>query len=149
MSRRKKVFVDARIQGSLLKRMLLHWVAYFAAVLLILGGIHYLKSRLDPSEAHWGSFFLHNGVTLLLVLALLPIFLHDTLKLTSRFAGPLKRLQIGLEKLADGDPIDPITLRRGDYLGELTNQFNRLRDRIQEAPRESTELPREKNAIIV
>jgi hypothetical protein len=74
---------------------------------------------------------------------LLPMVLFLAIRFSHRFVGPMVRFQRTVKKLAAGETVAPITLRRNDFWGEFAGDLNRLSHEISElssrAPdREST-----------
>jgi len=65
----------------------------------------------------------------------LPVFLFDTLRLTSRFAGPALRLRAALSDASQGLPVRPIQFRHDDFWQEMADSFNTLMERQKEAER--------------
>ena len=75
---------------------------------------------------------------------LLPIFIYDILKLSHRVAGPLERLNVEMEKLANGKDVATLRFRDGDYWPELAERFNELANKVQ-AERRSRSLQHEES----
>jgi hypothetical protein len=67
---------------------------------------------------------------LLALLAILPFVAYDLLKLTNRFAGPVYRVRVTLERLARGETIRPVKFRDGDFWCDLAPQLNVLAARL-------------------
>lgn len=127
---RKKKFVDPAVQGSLARRVVLHWCAFAAVSAVVTLGMHWMANPFVPlstalSEAWWtyGPVFLVLG-------CLLPVFVLDTIQLSSRFAGPLHRFQQVLGELADGERPEPVEFRTNDFWRQLADDLNRVSDRL-------------------
>ncbi len=60
----------------------------------------------------------------------LGIALLGTFVIASFITTPVKRLSSGVNQLASGAPFNPIPMRSGDELGELTRNFNRMAETI-------------------
>ena len=93
MAKRRKLFVDRAVQGSLLRRVALHWAFYFTGLVIVLGIFYVLKSLATSEPMSVNEFFQDHMITFTVLLALVPVFLYDTLKLSHRFAGPIVRLR--------------------------------------------------------
>ena len=133
---RKKLFIDGTVQGALVKRVLLHWTAFFTLSGLIVVAMEYFSGEpgLTFGE-HLALVWEKYAFFFLLMLATLPTFLYDTMKMSNRFAGPIMRLKSALNRLAEGQQVDNLTFRMGDFWGELSSDFNRVADKVrQEAP---------------
>jgi len=69
------------------------------------------------------------GRYLLIVLvmaALLPAFVLDTVRLSNRFAGPMFRIRKAFRSTAAGEPFEPLVFRKGDFWKELADDYNRM-----------------------
>lgn len=60
----------------------------------------------------------------------LGIALLGTFVLASFITTPVKKLSSGVNQLSSGAPFNPIPMRSGDELGELTRNFNRMAETI-------------------
>jgi hypothetical protein len=136
MAKRRKLFVDRAVQGALLRRVALHWAFYFTGLVIVLGIFYVLKSLATSEPMSVNEFFQNHMITFTVLLALVPVFLYDTLKLSHRFAGPIVRLRNGLSAWGDGEEVKPIKFRQNDFWNELADHFNRAVERTQ---RESPE----------
>jgi hypothetical protein len=138
---RRRHYIDRRVQGQLIRRILVHWAFFFLTLLVGAIGLQLLlgdpdipvSNRLWPVAAQ----FTWLG---LLLLALLPAFLLDTIKFSNRFVGPMFRLRRGLTDLADGQSFGPMSFRERDFWKEVAEQFNRVQARIQAQDNELAEL---------
>ncbi|TWU04673.1 hypothetical protein [Stieleria varia] len=124
-TKRTKNLVDAEVQGSLLRRVALHWGVFFAcnAVALLIW-----MRLFEQPDASWGDTF---GDTmrrflpfLIITTALIPAFVWDTLKLSNRFAGPMLRLRAALADIKEGRAVKPLTFRGSDFWQEIATNFN-------------------------
>lgn len=134
-NKRGKVYVDRYVQGALARRLLVHWCVFFLVTLLSLFASEYFLG--DPNltaTEHLGKLWSQYAFFILLMLAIVPTFIYDTMKLSNRFAGPILRLQNSIKKLADGEPVPDIKFREHDFWLELGDDFNRLSRRVTERP---------------
>ena len=121
---RKQNFVDKHVQGALLRRIFVHWLIFFVVVTMsvvmlqaMLGNPAYsLMSRLK----HEMGEFVFMGVILL---ALFPAFMLDTIRFSNRFVGPIARLRRHLRQLGSGET-DRCQFRENDYWAEMASEFN-------------------------
>jgi hypothetical protein len=129
---RKKFLIDAQVQGVLVRRLVLHWCAFIvvASVASVL-----LKLLLDPFRPFdqilresWSSI----GPLVFVSVLLIPVFIRDSIQLSHRFVGPVKRLRTMLKALARGEDVKPLTLRPEDYWLEIADEFNDVLRRFQE-----------------
>lgn len=129
MAKRRKLFVDRAVQGSLLRRVALHWAVYFTALVIVLGIFYVLQSLATSQRMSLFDFFQGQVITFVVLLALFPVFLYDTLKLSHRFAGPMVRLRNGLRDWADGKEVGTIKFRTRDFWSDLAENFNKAIER--------------------
>lgn len=131
---RKNIFVDGSVQGSLVKRIIIHWSAFFTLVTVCIFAAEWLLGgwQLSFSE-QLAQVWTKYAFFFLLVLAALPTFVYDTLKMSNRFAGPISRLKSSLKMLAEGETVQPLKFREGDYWRELSDDFNRVQELIQKS----------------
>lgn len=128
---RGKLLIDNQVQLTLIRRIMLHWVAFMALFLTIVFAIDFFIR--EPGVTITESLSLtvqKNGLVLILMVAMMPSFLLDTVKLSHRFAGPISRLKSGLSDLAEGREVQQINLRKNDFWGELASDFNRVAVRL-------------------
>ena len=133
---RGKLLIDNRVQLSLVRRVSLHWLAFIGLFLCIVLTIELFLR--EPGVTMAQSFVLalqKNALMLVLMFAIMPAFLYDTVKMSHRFAGPISRLKHGLSALANGEKVSDIKLRKGDFWGDLAEDFNRVAHLLQ--PEES------------
>ena len=123
--RRSKLFVDQEVQSALVRRLLLHW---FLFIFVTFGFVGLLQGCIEhPSESvsELISYVLsRNALGIVAGVALIPVFVWDTIRATNRFAGPITRLRGMLRSLAEGKEESAMSLRSGDYWKELANEFN-------------------------
>ncbi len=71
-----------------------------------------------------------HGPFLLVMLFLLPVFVHDTIKLSHRFAGPIYRLRQTIRSIAQGNPAKRLKFRDYDFWQGLAEDFNTMVERL-------------------
>ena len=124
--RRQKSIVDVEVQGAILRRISVHWLLFFIGNSLALLMWVKLFELPDLPWKEVAAECLRRYFPFFLVsLVMLPAFVWDTLKLTTRFAGPIHRLRTALKRVASGEKIKPIKFRHGDFWNEIANNFNR------------------------
>jgi hypothetical protein len=143
MARRKRrqLFVDAKVQGALIMRVVLYWVCCLLTItmMLIVWRIFTGPSRLFYE--HFDDMWFHYGPALIASILLLPLAVLDILKLSNRFAGPLYRLRSEMRRLARGEEVDPVRFRRSDFWGEFAEEFNAIAQRLHEAEERARAAP--------
>src|SRR5262245_61277825 len=93
VKQRTKLFVDRRLQGEIVRRILWHWLAFIAAGTVIGVTVRWLTHPTVPLSRQFGEMFAAFGPFLVALVALIPIFVLDTIKLTNKFAGPYVRFR--------------------------------------------------------
>ncbi len=137
-SGRKKTFVDPKVQGALVRRLVLHWCAFIAVAGLVAFCLQVLSNPFRTMEEHAQQVWWTHGPFLLVMVFLLPVFILDTIKLSHRFAGPIYRLRNTIRSLAKGEEFRPLKFREIDFWQGLAEDFNvmvvRLRGDAVDAP---------------
>lgn len=125
---RRRYYVDRKVQYDLIKRFILHWLLFVGLSCLALT---FWKSLIRPDFDRSLSQHLADLSTNLLVLVvtfvtLLPYFVFDALRLTNRFAGPMVRLHRTIRAAANGEQVEPIRFRDGDYWQDIAEDFSAM-----------------------
>lgn len=128
--KRKKTFVDAKVQGALVRRMVLHWLAFIAVASLVAFCLQVLTNPFLPLEEHVQQLWWTHGPFLLVLFFMLPVFIVDTIKLSHRFAGPIHRLRSTIQSLAAGEKFTPMKFRDFDFWQDLAEDFNRMVEQL-------------------
>lgn len=130
---RKKLFVDKKVQGALLRRLIGYWglCVLFVTVPLLIA-----QTFVEPTRF----FFQQFGVlwerywpVVCLSFALMPFVLYDAIKFSNRFAGPLLRLRRAMRCFANGEQVQPLRFRDDDYWQDLAVRFNQVMSRVRAA----------------
>lgn len=145
MSNKKRTqrFIDSTVQAALVKRILLHWLVFAITVSSIAFMMQYFSDPLTPLQTHLAELWWTHGFVLMVILALLPVFAFDSIKLSHRFAGPIHRLKRTIHDLANGRPFEPVTFRGADYWRSLADDFNTMVERLRTSDRSTSATPKE------
>lgn len=123
--KRRTTIFDPEFQGSVIRKITIHWIVFFGCNILAL--LIWVRLFEQP-DASWGQTFLDTVRRFLpffvVTLALIPAFIWDTLKLTNRFAGPILRLREALAKAGQGNTVSPLRFRDNDFWQEMASNFN-------------------------
>ena len=135
---RKKYFIDSKVQGILIYRVVMYWFAFVFGMFCLLAGFpliisFFVNSPVAPSAGQlllqtWRSFWPAIFASALM----LPILILDIIRVSHRFAGPMVRLRTALRDLAAGKPVQPVVFRYGDFWCEVAEEFNQATARIRE-----------------
>ena len=131
--KRKQNFVDSSVQGGLIRRILFHWVMFFAVTTC---AVLSLKTLLgDPSEPlgvrlqqELGEFSL----LAIIFVAIFPAFMLDTIRFSNRFVGPVARLRRHLQELGTTGETSDIKFRDNDFWQEIAKEFNTVNAMIKQ-----------------
>ncbi len=127
---RKMRVMDQSVQGALLKRTCLHWFSFLVLSICITSGLGILTGDLTkPIADQLSRIAASNFWPFITLVAMLPMFLVDTLRLSSRFAGPMVRLRRSMDNLADHDDTSPLIFREGDFWKASADSYNSVVDR--------------------
>ena len=130
--RRKELLVDRKVQLTLLLPAVQHWVLFltvgFGLLLLWEFLLNGPSVRLATCLAETWSRYAPAVVVLV---ALLPVVVYDSLRLSHRMAGPVFHLLRELRRLARGENVRPIKFRRQDFWHDVATEFNGVLARIE------------------
>lgn len=128
---RGRKFVDRQVQGALLRRITIHWLLFALGLTLVLLVLQYFVQPFESFGDQLRALGQRHGVVLVVLFALLPVFLWDTVRISHRFAGPMVRFRRLLKDLADGKAVSDISFRDGDFWAELATDFNAVKARLE------------------
>jgi hypothetical protein len=145
---RKRLFVDASVQGALLLRIVVYWFLSLLTVSLLLIFLEIVNGKAVPMGDHFNfSILWEEHVSVLVALLLiLPMLLLDSLVLSNRFAGPFHRIRRTIHALASGKPAEPLQFRSNDYWQDVAKDLNALGERLQQASKPPDSVPSRQNA---
>jgi len=135
-TRRSLSLTDGRFQMALILRVLMHWSLFAVVVLLVLFCWQFVTG--DSSlglQSNLRNMWQRYAPAFMVLFALLPIVIYDTVKLSNRLVGPLLRLRRATRSLIEGEWVTPIRFREGDFCQDLAEDFNILLDRWQQPGR--------------
>jgi hypothetical protein len=127
---RKKTFVDPKVQGALVRRLVLHWAAFIAVSGLVAFCLQVLSNPFTSIREHAQNVWWTHGPFLLVMVFMLPVFIVDTIKLSHRFAGPIYRMRQTIRSLAKGGAYTPMKFRDFDFWQGLAEDFNQMIERL-------------------
>jgi hypothetical protein len=130
-NRREKLFVDPKVQGLLLMRVVTYWFVAVFVMGLLIGYQVYLAGGSSPDFFKLKQVLTRFEPALIAALCILPVIMLDCLRVTSKFAGPLVRLRKEMRNLADGKEVEALEFRKNDLYDDLTYEFNRLVEQVE------------------
>jgi len=144
---RRQKFVDSTVQGALARRVLLHWLVFFAVASIAALLLQILSDPLQPTDDHLQNVWHDHGPFLVVMVFLLPVFVMDTIKISHRFAGPICSIRRAMQEVADGQPPRKLKFREDDFWHDLANDYNAMVARLTEAEGKSTEAKQDSSAV--
>ena len=133
MADRQKLWIDRNVQGILVERALIYWIAGLG----LLGGTvlcdQWWRNPNWTFSQHLLEFFAQVWPWLPSVLLLMPLVLFDVVRLSHQFGGPLYRLRKHLHELQDDLSVEPLSFRESDYWQELVGPVNWLHAQLLES----------------
>ena len=129
--KRKKTYVDHKVQGALLRQAVFHWFLVLAATSFLV----FLLQVLTGGPSHSWSYDIHEAWSryapfIIALIAVTPPVIYDSLRLSNRFVGPIYRLRSAMHELANGGPAEPIHFRKNDFWHDLADDYNLILKRI-------------------
>ncbi len=128
---RKQLFVDPKVQGVLVGRVILYWLICIITITLMLLCWRIVTGPARIFYLHFSDVWFFYGPAMLASLALLPLVVIDIIRVSNRFAGPMLRLRRSMCALTQGEHVDPIEFREGDFWQEFAEEFNALATRVE------------------
>jgi hypothetical protein len=129
--RRTKHFIDASVQGTLARRLILHWCVFLIVTSVAAFVLQVLSNPFESIATHAQELWFTHGPLLLVMIFLLPAFVVDTIKLSNRFAGPIFSLRRSIRSIVQGNPAQKLKFRRHDFWHDLADDYNAMLLRLE------------------
>jgi hypothetical protein len=129
---RERLYVDKDVQRALVLQLVRHWAVFVAVLTGILLALDSLSEPQRSIGQHFLSLWQKHAPLLVVAVALFPVFLYDSIKLSNRFAGPIMRLRSALREAAAGDVSRPLVFRKNDFWQDMAESYNALLVRLRE-----------------
>jgi hypothetical protein len=129
---RRRILIDAGVQGTLVRRTGLYAGAtaiYLLVIFILSDALSHPQEPVSESLLRCldEAVFWAPGLMLLA-----PLFAYDLIHISNRFVGPMFRLRRELRKLSNGEDVSPMYSRQGDFWADASESFNRLREELSE-----------------
>jgi hypothetical protein len=131
-SLRKKLFVDSKVQGALIARVVVYWILCLITIALMLLCWDIVTGPARMFYTHFDDMWFFYGPAAVASLLLLPLVIVDVIRISNRFVGPLLRLRRSMRALARGEDVEPIEFRGNDFWHDFADEFNAVRARIRQ-----------------
>lgn len=123
---RRKKFIDPRVQGSLVRRLVFHWMLFMIVTALASFVLLVLSNPFQPLSFHFQNLTWSHGPLLLVMFFMMPVFVVDTIKLSHRFTGPIFALRRAMREVAQGQPPRQVQFRSNDFWHEVAEDYNAM-----------------------
>jgi hypothetical protein len=123
---RRKKFIDSRVQGSLVRRLVFHWMVFMIITALTSFVLLLLSNPFQPLSFHVKNLTSTHGPLLLVMFFMIPVFVVDTIKLSHRFTGPIYALRRAMQEVTQGQPPRQLKFRSSDFWKELGEDYNAM-----------------------
>lgn len=130
MSFRRKFWIDAQIQGILVGRIVVYWMAvvvYFGVGIAV---SQYCDNPEWTFTEHWQAWLAVAGPWIPSTCLLLPLVIYDIIRTSHAFTGPIIRIRQQLAKLNQNPNCTPLVLRQDDYWQDLIGPVNSLQHQV-------------------
>ena len=148
--KRKQNYVNASIQGGLVRRILFHWLVFFLATAVLMLT---LKTFLGDPELTFSERFQQQVSEFVLYgfifAAIFPAFMLDSIRFSNRFVGPITRLRKHMRELASEGVTEDIQFRDNDFWQEVAQEFNTVNHLVRGSSKELTDSESESPAETV
>jgi hypothetical protein len=129
--RRKKILVDAQVQGAMLRQAALYWFWGSATITLVFFVKRVVPAQLSGRSQEMAAIGHEMGLLLIASLVLFPIVMLSTIHFSNRFVGPMLRFRRALRELAQGQTTAPIVLRKRDFWTDVASDINHIAARLE------------------
>jgi hypothetical protein len=138
-NKRKRKFIDSKVQGALIRRIAWHYVIFFATACTFAFFLQVLADPLSPLNVHLRKLWLTQGPFIIVAACLLPVFMRDTIMLSHRFVGPILRIRNTIRQASREDNAPLVKLRPGDFWVDLADDLNGLLTRMNAGTSKASE----------
>lgn len=125
-NKRRKKFIDPKVQGALIRRIVWHYVIFFGTACTFAFFLQILADPLTPLNEHLSKLWLTQGPFIVVAACLLPVFMRDTVMISHRFVGPILRIRNTIQEASRNDNVALVKLRPGDFWVDLADDLNGL-----------------------
>jgi methyl-accepting chemotaxis protein len=129
--RRRRVIADVTTQRALAMRMVMHCMLFMVVGGVLVSVNEYLADSSMNSQQLRESLTRNLVSFACTVIALLPLLIYDSMKLSNRVVGPICRLRDTIRKISRNEPVAPLSFRTDDYWQDLPREFNTMMERIR------------------
>ncbi len=129
--KRKRFFVDAKVQGALIARVLVYWMTCLITIAMLLLCWRVGTDLSRPFYTQLDELWFDHAPALVAAVMILPLLVLDIVKMSNRFVGPILRLRRAMRQLAQGEHVEPIKFRKSDFWRAFAEEFNVVAERME------------------
>lgn len=130
MAYRNRMWIDPRVQGVLVGRVIIYWFA----VVLYCGTTTAITQYFEYPQwsyfRHFSEWLKNAGPWIPSALMFLPLVIFDMVRLSHLFVGPAYRVRQQLSRIIDTPNCAPLVLRTDDYWTDMIEPVNNLQSHI-------------------
>ena len=130
--KRRKYFVDASVQGAILRQAVFYWLFGFATFAFVLFAYRIVPIWLAGEEVTFQRIWYFLSPAVVSSVVLLPAVMYRAIRFSHRFVGPMVRFRKTINQLAKGQTVAPIKLRWKDFWVDFANDLNQLSTKIND-----------------
>lgn len=123
---RQRLIIDPMSQTAILWRLFIYWLFCLGTIYVGLLWWQILSTPGMPLTRYLATVWTEYGRVFIVGILVIPFLAADVIRHTNRLAGPVHRLRQATKRLASGQSIVPIRLRKDDFWHEFAEDFNRL-----------------------
>ena len=125
---RVTTYVDKLVQGTLVRQIIIHWVAFVVATAIASGVLTWMVDPFVSRSELFGRVTYRLWPIFITALFMVPLFVRDTVKFSHRMVGPMVRVRRELKKLSEGKKAQRMEFRPHDYWQDVATEFNEMCD---------------------
>jgi len=129
---RKKSYIDTEVQGDLARRLVVQWLMFTMIILALAFSMQVFSNPLRTIREHAQEVWWVHSSFFLVLIALIPIYVRSTIKLSHRFTGPIHQLRGAIQSITEGKPTARLKFRNSDYWQELAEEFNTMVEQLRQ-----------------
>lgn len=82
------------------------------------------EGQADSTRVYWLAGMMMLGMAVIMI--------HDSVQFAHRFVGPVYRFRRSVRAITEGQPVELIRLRKGDYLTEMRDELNAMIEMLEQ-----------------
>lgn len=137
--KRKRLFVDNKVQGSLIRQLIVHWSLACFLIFIYLFALQAFSNGFSLGFSdNLRALGRQYGLLGVVLCVISPVFIYDAVKLSNRFVGPMVSFRAALKKLANGEDLNDVTFRQNDFWKELSQDLNKISSELKQRREQQT-----------